>query len=265
MKIDSLCRSLNLDTEVVNDVLKYDAQMNYNDIKDMCSELLVPTTWDAGVRELESYCGEDNNGMKILTIFLHCLVDTYDKYMDKGISDKIFWDTMGFIPRFIKSHKQTYGVNAFRWAWWFPRQLSMHEFRVGEYEYELVNENGINKINIHIPSDARLDRGCIPDIYPFVDTYYPQYSDCDICCDSWLLAPALNEISPKESRILKFQKQFSIIRIDEDTPYFMDWIYSATNIPYGELPENTTLQRNLKKFLQAGGKIGSAYGVYKKI
>lgn len=264
MNIDFLCRALNLDSEVVNDVLNYDVTLNYNEIKEMCSKLLEPTTWDVGVRELQAYCGEDNNGMKILTILLHCLLDTYDKYMDQGISEKIFWDTMGFIPRFIKSHKQTYGVSAFVWAWWFPRQLSMNEFRIGEYEYEFVNENGMNKINVHIPSDARLDKGCIPAIYPFVDTYFPQYSNADIYCDSWLLAPSLNEVLPEDSRILMFQKQFSTIRIDEDSPYFMDWIYSSNNIPYEELPEKTTLQRNVKKFLQAGGKIGSAYGVFKK-
>ena len=34
------------------------------------------------------------------------------------------------------------------------------------------------------------------------------------------------------------------------------------NLPREQLPENTTLQRNMKKYLIEGGKLGSAYGVY---
>lgn len=262
MTLHELCVKLGLEADVKNAVVIYDSQTDYCKIKPMYDKLLESGTWDEGVRDLQIYCGDDPLGMKILSVLLHCLLETYDKYKMKGIPEKIFWDTMNFIPRFIRTHKKIYGVNAFTWAWWFPRQLSMNEFRVGEYEYELIRENNFKKINIHIPSDAKLDKGDIRAIYPFVKKYYPQFEDAGIYCDSWLLAPNLKNVLPVNSNIIQFQNQFSIIRTDENSPYFMDWIYSKLDIPYEELPENTTLQRNVKKFLLEGGKIGTAYGEY---
>ena len=42
------------------------------------------------------------------------------------------------------------------WGWWFPRQLSLQEFRVGCLEYEFV-ELEEKMISIHIPSVANLE------------------------------------------------------------------------------------------------------------
>lgn len=265
MDLETLCKMLALDSDVVDAVLAYNATFNYEEMKDMCKKLYARDTWEAGVHELESYCGEDTYGMKILTVYLHCLIDTYSNYKNMGIPDKIFWDTMGFIPRFTTSHKHAYGVSAFRLAWWFPRQISMQLFRIGEYEYEFVTEDGCNKISLHIPSDANLDHGYIPQIYPFVHTYFPQYSDAMIICDSWLLAPALSEVLTDTSRILNFQKQFCIESIVEDSPEVLNWVFQSPEIPYEQLPENTSLQRNLKRYLIDGRKIGTAKGVYQNL
>ncbi len=263
MTLDILCRKLTFDQEVTKQVLAFEPTIDYTAIQDILSRLLCPDTWDDAIKQLEAYCGEDKDGIKILTICLHCLLSTYDNYFEKGIPESIFWDTMGFLPRFLQSHKETEGYYAFRWAWWFPRQLSMNEYRIGEYEYEFVKEEGICKINIHIPSDARLAQGNIAAIYPFVEKYYPEYKDAAIYCDSWLLSPALPELLPPSSNIIHFQKQFELLKIEADSPYFMDWIYSRLGIAYEDLPENTSLQRNVKRYLLAGGKVGTAYGVYR--
>ena len=111
--------------------------------------------------------------MKILTIMLDCLVDTYGRYMQKGISEKVFLDTMGFIPRFIAGHKAAHGVSAFVWSWWLPREISMNEFRIGEYEYEFWMDNGVKKLNLHIPSDANLKTATFPQYIPLSENFTP--------------------------------------------------------------------------------------------
>lgn len=45
--------------------------------------------------------GDDPDGLKILTCMLHCAEMSYDMYKNKGISDKIFADTMKCFTRFI--------------------------------------------------------------------------------------------------------------------------------------------------------------------
>ena len=82
-------------------------------------------------------------------------------------------------------------------------------------------------------------------------------------CDSWLLSPELKKLLPEDSNIIRFQNKFRIERFDEENPYFVGWVYPGMeDLPREQLPENTTLQRNMKKYLIEGGKLGSAYGVY---
>ena len=40
----------------------------------------------------------------------------------------------------------------------------------------------------------------------------------------------------------------------------MQWVYRKTDIKYEELPEETSLQRNMKLYLLEGGKVGGAKG-----
>jgi len=48
--------------------------------------------------------------------------------------------------------------------------------------------------------------------------------------------------------------------VEEDSFGFMDWIYGSKDIPIEELPEKTSLQKNVKEFLKQGGKIGWTSG-----
>ena len=41
-------------------------------------------------------------------------------------------------------------------------------------------------------------------------------------CSSWLLAPSLKYVLPQNSRILRFQKAFTIEHVDTDNVGFMD-------------------------------------------
>lgn len=262
MTVIDIAKMLDLDSDTIKAVSEYDPQINYNEISDRIALLQSPQTWGDGLAGLQEYCGDDPQGMKILTIYLHCLINTHERYIEKGIPEKVFVDTMGFIPRFIKSNRDTWGVSAFTMAWWFPREISMNEFRIGDYEYEFFNDNGVKKMWLHIPSDANLATADIKAIYPFVEKFYPEYSSAQICCDSWLLAPALKELLPEGSNILSFQNKFEIKRTDPDASWFMGWIWPRCDMPLEDLAENTTLQRNAKKHLLAGGKIGTAYGEY---
>lgn len=264
MDLKELCEELDMSAEVTARVLENDRYLEYRTMENSCGKLWRRETWEDGIRELETACGDDPDGFRILTVLMHCLLDTYEKYQEKGIPDEIFGDTMKFLTRFIDEEERKSKKPAFRWAWWFPRQLSMQEFRVGHYEYELMEIDGQKKISLHIPSDAVLKEGNIPVIREFLKKYAPEYQNAEIFCDSWLLAPALKKLLPEDSSILQFQKQFRIVKSDEENPGFLDWIYGTRSLAYEDLPEGTTLQKNMKSYLLAGGKAGVALGIYRE-
>lgn len=91
MDINKLCVGMGLDKEVTEWVLKYDSMFDYDKTNDKCNKLYTPATWQEGIRELQEYCGEDGNGIKILTLCLHCLIHTYDMYQEKGIPEIEKW------------------------------------------------------------------------------------------------------------------------------------------------------------------------------
>lgn len=264
MTLVELCEMIQLDQEVVTNVLGIDAIYNHNELSFMWEKLYSSNTWDEGIAQLQEFFGEDEYGMKILTCILNCTLYTYELYETKGISKHIFIDTVKFIPRFLERYKQIHGFYGFVWAWWFPRQLSLHEFRIGDLEYELKYEGDIPQIYIHIPSDANISKDHLCASYfelkEFLNKYFTQYINADLYCDSWLLSPALKLLLPSSSNILYFQNSFEIIRVDEQSNAFLEWIYLRNDLPYDDLPESTSLQRALKTYLLQGGKIGWTFG-----
>lgn len=267
MTLFELCEIIELDQEIVKEVLELNSAYHHDEISYMWEKLYSSTTWDEGIKQLQEYFGEDKNGMKILTCILNCTLYTHQLYEKRGIPTNIFVDTVKFIPRFLKRHKQTHGFYAFVWAWWFPRQLSLNEFRIGELEYELRYEGDVPQIFIHIPSDAIMKKENLASSYcelkEFLYNFFPEYVNAELYCDSWLLSPALKKLLPSSSNILHFQDSFDIIRVEEESNAFLEWIYLRNDIPYDQLPEVTSLQRAVKTHLLEGGKIGWTFGKLK--
>lgn len=265
MDLKELCEKIDLQSEMSKEVWKCHKINNYNEYYDSLIKLYDRNTWEQGIKELEEVFGEDVNGVKMLTCLLNCATYTYQLYRNKNISEKIFIDSMKFCTRFVGEHFEAHGTYKFVWGWWFPRQLSMSEFRIGELEYEMLPDcNGEKCIGIHIPSDAVLKLSELRNSYleakKFFNRFYPQYTNAKMICESWLLSPSLKEILPETSNIITYQNLFNIVQVDAENDGYLHWIYKKGNIPFEELPENTTLQREVKKYILNGKKIGAAQG-----
>lgn len=215
---------------------------------------------EEGLRELTAHLGEDADGMKMFVYMSHCALRTYERYRERGISRDIFFATMKFLSRFMAAEITRNHAIAFRWGWWFPRQLAMQEFRLGALEYEMSGGN----IFMHIPSDADLSplsvRRSVRDARLFFKTFYPEYAEAPMLCDSWLLSPALPALLPPTSNIVRFQREFEVLRWEKDSSAYLEWVYPVSDLPYGQLAEGTALQRAMKAYLLAGGKVGWALG-----
>ena len=89
---------------------------------------------------------------------------------------------------------------------------------------------------------------------------FPEYEGKPIYCHSWLMSPLLKEMLPESSNILRFQELFDMT--PETTPGndVLLWVFKNYKLPKEELPENTSLQRKLKRFYLDGGQFREGIG-----
>lgn len=263
MTLEVLCNMLDLPVEVSDVVMAYQHSHPHLLDDSLKKQLKNRELWDSTIEELKNRIGEDPSGFYILSELLSYACEAYDEYQKAQIPDSVFVETMKFCTRFLGEHKQTHGCYAFIWAWWFPRQLSLQEFRIEELEFEFVDAEE-RRIYIHIPSDAHLETTCIQKSFTefirFLEKYYPNWREVDWYCDSWLLSPSLKQLLPENSRILMFQSLFEIESVDYESMAALDWVFPGEKADFSQLSESTSLQRNMKKFLLSGGKTGCAVG-----
>ena len=187
------------------------------------------------------------------------------------LPENIWLDTMKCYPRFISEHRRSYGFDGFdRGGWTATRQVRARLFRLGELEYELLEENPTSRcISLHIPSDAKL----APDLLnvsvkkarDFLSEFFPDWADLPLYCESWLLSPRLREWLPATSHIIRFQNAFDIEETDLTDEFALEWVFhiaegQRAGMDPAALPETTSLQRRMKAALLAGEKPGSARG-----
>lgn len=68
------------------------------------------------------------------------------------------------------------------------------------------------------------------------------------------------KILTAESKILQFKSLFDIDSVDYEQTWYMGWIFPGYTEINENLPEKTTLHRNLKEYLLSGKKFGIAKG-----
>lgn len=213
---------------------------------------------------LEESLGEDD--MDMLACQLRAAVRTRELYRQAGIADRIFLDSMGCFRRFLGETMYRTGKLCFDRGWWSYRQLSMRLFRLGQLEFEFLHEP--HAIAMHIPSDScispeEVDRS-LAQLQTFLPKHFPDYLDAPIGCESWLLSPSIMEHLREGSNIRSFQERFLLIHVVDDAPDVQEWLFRVPNgTPVSEFPESTSLQRNLKKHMLEGGKVGVARGILK--
>lgn len=187
------------------------------------------------------------------------------------ISEEIYIETMKCFSRFVREHKVSYGVYGFDRGFWTPHQIEGKLFRIGELEYQIDDEEKV--ISVHIPSDADLSDDLVDASYAeqkqFFAENFPETAGWPGMCESWLLSPALKELLPSDSRILAFAARFEITQTNPDATDYLEWVYKLAagqqkSAELENLREDTSLQRRMKDFLRAGGKVGIAWGIWKE-
>lgn len=270
MDILTLCNKINLQLEIKDSVLAFEKDFDFKVVDEQLKDFFIYKNMKKARTELQLILGEDNDNIKMLTCMLKASVTAYEIYKLKNISDDIYFSTMKCYARFIDETYKRTGKLYFDRAWWTTRQAGCHLFRIGTLEYEKNSNNHKVTIEIHIPSDADFSPSIVnqslENAKKFFHQYYPETKNAEYCCHSWLLDNQLKKMLKEKTNIINFQKRFEIIDSGEIDTEFIQWVFNknfTNSTDYMHLPENTSLQRNIKNHLLFGGVIRTSYGKIK--
>ena len=201
---------------------------------------------------------------------------TYKKYIDKGIDDKIFFDTMDDIRIWCENNNNK-GLKQYNWI---KNHLGFELFKIGRLQFQLFKcknptlnykklpiKYGANAVYIHIPQGEKLDYdACLASINSakaFFNKYFPKFKFEYFFCESWLLYDKNKEFMDDNSNILKFQSLFNIAYSVDEEKQAIERIFGKKEKDVHCYKQETSLQKSAKKYMENGGTLGLGIGYIK--
>lgn len=189
-----------------------------------------------------------------------------------GIDEKITIETLKDVNIWRKryfSQTGNIGTGEFKWLMF---SYSGKIYRIGRLQYEKGVQRPwmkeqCNILQVHIPEGEPLDTDkCEKSMYmatEFYKNYFPLLDPKYFTCESWLLCPDLEKLLPESSNMVRFMRMWTKDHDIGDHSFqsiqrTFGFDYNRQN--YISAPENTALQRNLKRFLSEGNEINEFAG-----
>ena len=215
---------------------------------------------------------------------LVCLIPSLEGfYVELGVPEEIFYDTLNDIKYKYDACNQVYGVVGVS-AWtWYELILKLNVFQFGRLQFEYNTffsydsyEKGGNKLikgqevlSVHIPQSGKpLDYESCKDSYRKAKEFFKKhFNDKPIpfICWSWLVNPNNKLFMKENSNILTFASDYDIIDVVEYKDYnaIAPWLFGKSRVDDLSPSDNdTSLQKRAKEYLKNGGKLACAYGVF---
>lgn len=231
------------------------------------------------MKELAALTGIHEYAMNLL-YFLSLCPKLRERYIERGLSDKLFVDTMKDLAFKANESHTVYGVWGTFVPAWYPRffygfdrffftrlQLEpvalKYDCTVNGREYKA----GAKALNVHIPNTGKplYHDEVIKSYHEAVEFFKDYFGEDDvlIVCNSWLLNPQHDSILKPGSNMLLFAHDYTLAYIG----YYADnnSLWRTFDRPFtgdiGALPTDTTLRRAYVDMLKKGEQLAYGYGV----
>ena len=135
-------------------------------------------------------------------------------------------------------------------------------------EWELALSPGDPVISVHIPANGSLNPESVDESLEkatiFFRKYYPDYEYKAFVCYSWLMDPQLIDLLGPDKNISKFCNRFKKITTKSSGNTVFGYVFwkPDMNFVLEDLPENTSLERAVKKHYQDGKAIYGTTGYF---
>lgn len=220
---------------------------------------------------------KDDPNMWALALIFRWSAESMALWRETGIPDEIAFDTFRDITLWSGRYFERTGrIGLIEWRW-FTIHITVKLFRLGRLQFEPIGmrENvtlpdgtfiakGTPVLSVHIPRGDGFTPESIRESFEASKEFFPKYfgtSYDTYVCTSWLLAPQLEGMISETSTIANFRNYFTIYSEDLSYAQAEDYVFLQKLDDKTKYPENTSLQRNLKKFLMGGGTMGMGKAV----
>lgn len=209
-------------------------------------------------------------------LYLLCLLpDLEEQYGREGIPTRFFHGFVENLKQAACNCQKIHGVWGTDIAWWLIDFFKLKLFSIGRLQFKRRKlrkamggyAEGSYYIDVHIPGGAPLTPALCAASYAEAAAFFrARYGMEHILfgCHSWLLSPELRTILPENSNILAFARDYTILQTRMDpTSSAVSFIFHVPGVPADleTLPEETSLQKALKTYLQEGKTINTAFGI----
>ena len=220
--------------------------------------LSSPLTQDEISRGYEAIInGEDvTDALRALSLVASAAYEiTFPEYRKRGISDDIAIATLSDIARwedeYERSHEGQPGLSEIRWL---KYHLQLQLFALGSLQYQLLPEDGIFTLNLHIPKDSDISLPSVLSSFEKARQFFKK-DKMKIKCFSWLLSDELSSLLDDSSRIKAFSSLFTKVSSDYGRRQAEERIFGHLE----DNPENyeaeTSLAAKAREYLMKGGKL----------
>ena len=194
----------------------------------------------------------------LLYLYLRFAEDLYPAYKGAGIPDCVYYDTFSDLTVWSAHCFKKKCIIGLTEEKWLKLHLKMKLFRLGRLQFE--KDTAEKSIHIHIPEGGTLSpKACGESIQQARGFFGDSYKLFD--CESWLLSPVLLELLNAESNIIRFQKRFRVLRVNKNVRQAEERVFGEIRVDKQLYPENTALQKSLKRCLLNGRNPGVGYGI----
>ncbi len=212
-----------------------------------------------------------------LLFFLYLAEPLRKIYAEKKLPEKYYDNIMiDMRSKVMECHnvKKIWGTFVSPWFTWF---FGTRRFAIGRLQYEMdavsprVSPDGKyvfrgdKAVTVHIPSLGPLKVSDVRDSMKEAAEFFADEFEGDevlFICESWLLYPAHFRILSPESGIRKFMDEFTIISSKTDKAQHDMWrIFGTFDTDREKWPQDTSLQRIYKSWLDEGNPIGEGFGI----
>lgn len=196
-----------------------------------------------------------------------CYVKFCEDALKRGVDKEILSTTLRAVDMYLGANERKTGkVGTSAYHYWLPRYAMGRIFRLGAFQIERRKFLDTDALSVHIPTGTELDvKKNLLDLkyaLEFFKHYYSEYDFQNFVCFSWLLNPHIEKIMGRATNITRFGDMFRRFEtLDDDEGVYGCVFKTSKPDNVDDLKEETSLQRNIKKFLKEGNEFRDYGGI----
>ena len=262
--------------------------IDWDKIAPMVEKLQSPATAEQAKNDMYDALGDtdaEHRGLCGVCGFAASMYGLAEKLYPLGVSKDVLLDTFCALHRMMREYEMQNHHIGFREGFWVWRQCCGQILRLSTLEFEYLPELSEREValtgmkphtpilSVHIPCGCDTSREALNASYAMARTYFAErpylcyasgVAPQGIVCHTWLLSTALKTLLKETSGIRRFMEDYEIVHHEEEGKDCIHFLFRvASDTPFENLPEDTSLRRDVKAYLLSGKGIGTGYGVLK--